>query len=166
MLKTVGNPSTRYGDQTIVDGNLIIGAAGKGIDFTANGGDVLTHYDEGTWTPVVGGSASYSGQSGSYIRVGNLVTLHFDLQIDVIGTGSTTEIGGLPFINGPKTAAGSIGYFVSLATNVVFLAMRVDGAASTLTFTGLTAAGSGVPGALAVFGNSSRVIGSITYSLV
>ena len=36
MLKTVGNPSTRYGDQTIVDGNLVIGTAGKGIDFSAD----------------------------------------------------------------------------------------------------------------------------------
>lgn len=38
MLKTVGNPSTRYGDQTIVDGNLVIGTAGDGIDFSANQG--------------------------------------------------------------------------------------------------------------------------------
>lgn len=28
MLKTVGNPSTMYGDQTIIDGSLIIGTAG------------------------------------------------------------------------------------------------------------------------------------------
>ena len=34
MLKTVGNPSTRYGDQTIVDGNLVIGTAGAGVVYT------------------------------------------------------------------------------------------------------------------------------------
>lgn len=38
MLKTVGNPSTRCGDQTIIDGNLIIGTSGKGIDFSATPG--------------------------------------------------------------------------------------------------------------------------------
>jgi hypothetical protein len=36
MLKSVGFPSTRTGDQTIVDGNLVIGTAGKGIDFSAD----------------------------------------------------------------------------------------------------------------------------------
>ena len=29
MLKTVGNPSVRSGDQTILNGNLVIGTAGK-----------------------------------------------------------------------------------------------------------------------------------------
>jgi hypothetical protein len=29
MLKTVGNPSTRYGDQTILSGNLVIGTSGN-----------------------------------------------------------------------------------------------------------------------------------------
>jgi hypothetical protein len=53
MLKTVGFPSTRTGDQTIVDGNLVIGTAGKGIDFSANTGapgmtsELLDDYEEG-----------------------------------------------------------------------------------------------------------------------
>ena len=38
MLKTVGNPSVRYGDQTIVDGNLIFGTAGKGVSYPVTGG--------------------------------------------------------------------------------------------------------------------------------
>ena len=36
MLKTVGFPSTRTGNQTIIDGNLVIATAGKGIDFSAD----------------------------------------------------------------------------------------------------------------------------------
>lgn len=36
MLKTAENPSTRYGDQTIIDGSLVVGTAGKGIDFSAD----------------------------------------------------------------------------------------------------------------------------------
>jgi hypothetical protein len=38
MLKTVGNPSTRFGDQTIVNGNLVIGTSGKGIAYPVYGG--------------------------------------------------------------------------------------------------------------------------------
>lgn len=86
MLKTVGNPSVRFGDQTITSGNLIIGTAGKGIDFSANTNaagmtsELLSWYEEGTWTPAVtptgGGSVSYNTQSGFYTRVGRIVTVN------------------------------------------------------------------------------------------
>lgn len=64
------------GNQSIVNGNLVIATAGKGIDFTANGGDVLTQYDEGTWTPgFQNGTFTLSGfNRGYYTRVGNMVT--------------------------------------------------------------------------------------------
>jgi hypothetical protein len=57
MLKTVGNPSSRFGDQTIVDGSLVIATAGEGIDFSADPSapgmtsELLDDYEEGTWTP-------------------------------------------------------------------------------------------------------------------
>lgn len=41
MLKTVGNPSTHTGDQTIINDNLVIGTSGKGIDFSATPGEGL-----------------------------------------------------------------------------------------------------------------------------
>jgi len=63
-------------------------AAGKGIDFSANTGatgmtsELLTRYEEGTWTPVfadalTGGNASGTAMSGVYTRIGNLVTVSF-----------------------------------------------------------------------------------------
>ena len=61
MLKTVGSSSTRYGDQTIIDGSLIIGTAGEGIDFPAAShaagmtSELLEDYEEGNCTPVIGG---------------------------------------------------------------------------------------------------------------
>lgn len=102
MLKTVGFPSTRTGDQTIVDGDLVIGTAGKGIDFSANGGDVLTQYDENTWTPVlaagVGAIGSTGSATGKYIRVGNAVTLYFTITITNNGTSSGyLRLTGMPF---------------------------------------------------------------------
>ena len=121
--------------------------------------------ETGSWTPSVGGTATYTIQTGSYSKVGNLVTAFFDLHINAIGTGSQSAISGLPYANGPKTAAGSVGYFNTLATSVVSLNLRVDGSQQNLTLTGLTAAANGTAGTLNVLGSASRVIGSITYAV-
>jgi hypothetical protein len=109
MLKTVGNPATRYGDQTVVDGNLVIGTAGKGIDFSATSSgtgtmtsELLSDYEEGTFTPTIVGSVSagvgtYSYQVGRYTKIGNRV--FFNIYIDWSAhTGSGfMRIAGLPF---------------------------------------------------------------------
>lgn len=106
MLKTVGNPSTRYGNQTILDGNLVIGTAGKGIDFSADPSaagmtsELLDDYEEGTWTPVFNGvTVTYITQTGTYTKVGNLVYADCILNIASIDNTDTSpiSIGGLPF---------------------------------------------------------------------
>jgi len=112
MLKTVGNPSTRYGNQTIIDGNIVIGTAGKGIDFSANSSapgmtsELLDDYEEGTWTPAFEsasgsfGSITYAIQSGTYTKVGNLVYVTGQLQTDAVTAGTASGelfLGGLPF---------------------------------------------------------------------
>lgn len=128
MLKTVGNPSTRSGNQTIVDGNLVIGTAGRGIDFSADPNapgatsELLNDYEIGTWTPTVEGSTSagtgtYSGQLGRYTKIGNIV--HFSAWINVSGHTGTGDmrITGLPFAAANLTAiraAVPAGYFAGL----------------------------------------------------
>lgn len=110
MLKTVGNPSTRTGDQTIVNGNLVIGTAGKGIDFSADPAaagmtsELLDDYEEGTWTPTIigltsAGVGTYAagGQQGIYTKIGNIVTVSCWLNWTAhTGTGDML-ISGLPF---------------------------------------------------------------------
>jgi len=59
--------------------------------------NTLDDYEEGTWTPSVGGTATYTSQVGRYTKVGRLVTFQSSLTILLIGTGSTTQISGLPF---------------------------------------------------------------------
>jgi hypothetical protein len=83
MLKTVGNPSTRFGDQTIVNGNLVIGTSGKGIDFSATPGtgtsELLSDYEEGTWTPNQGSGLTVVGafsSNGTYTKIGRQVTIN------------------------------------------------------------------------------------------
>lgn len=100
MLKTVGNPSTRSGDQTILDGNLVIGTAGKGINFSAAGGDTLTIYDEGTWTPTVtssSGTFTTTSATGTYTRVGRLISFSLEITITTVGTASGAVLATLPF---------------------------------------------------------------------
>jgi len=109
MLKTVGFPASRTGDQTIVDGNLVIGTAGKGIDFSVTSGgtgtvtsELFDDYEVGTFTPTVVGStsagtATYGGQSGRYTKIGNRVL--FSISLDYSGHTGTGDmrISGLPF---------------------------------------------------------------------
>lgn len=122
MLKTVGFPSTRTGDQTIVNGNLVIGTPGKGIDFSANShaagmtSELLNDYEEGTWTPVIRGSGTAGtyeiGTNGcTYTKIGRQVTLNVFIQFQSPVTGGGTgdlQITGVPFAkaaNSNPTAA-------------------------------------------------------------
>lgn len=61
-------------------------------------------YAEGTWTPTIAGSATpgtqtYVRQLGRYIRVGNLVTAWFRVELSALdgATAGNVLIGGLPF---------------------------------------------------------------------
>ncbi|CAB4137391.1 hypothetical protein UFOVP768_32 [uncultured Caudovirales phage] len=116
MLKTVGFPSTRTGDQTIVNGNLVIGTAGKGIDFSADPSapgmtsELLDDYEEGTWTPTItstsGALTSYTS-SGFYTKVGRTVTVQAAFTITNPGTASgQATVAGYPFtsINSARLA--------------------------------------------------------------
>lgn len=109
MLKTVGNPSIRYGDQTIVDGSLIIGTASEGVDFSANPNaagmtsELLDWYEEGTFGPTIlfGGSGTgitYTTQSGRYTRIGRQVMVEGKIALSNKGlsTGAVT-IRGFPY---------------------------------------------------------------------
>ena len=105
---------------TLTTGNVIV-ASGQGIDFSATPGtgtsELLSDYEEGTWTPSIGGTATYTAQTGRYTKVGRLVTFMGDLTINVQGTGNAGSISGLPF-----TVLGNnpvyVGYFANLGQAV------------------------------------------------
>lgn len=90
-------------------GNLVIGTAGKGIDFSANThaagmtSELLNWYEEGTWTAGVsfgGGSTgvTYANNAGYYTRVGNIVTVSCYLVLSNKGSSTgAARITGLPF---------------------------------------------------------------------
>jgi hypothetical protein len=93
VIKVAGTEVAR------TNSNGIAPVAGKGIDFSANGGDILTQYDEGTWVPVVTSSSgtitSYTS-SGRYTRVGRMVTAVLTFKITDIGTATGVYIVTLP----------------------------------------------------------------------
>lgn len=138
---------------------ILAPAAGKGINFSAAGGDVLTIYDEGTWTPVVAATAgaitSYTINSATYTKIGRVVVLNFDYTITNNGTGgSATSISGLPFnvAGGANAAMGAV-----REVAVVGLAGVVyPGSTTTLTVINY------INGYLG--GTNYRVVGSITYN--
>ena len=99
------------GDLEISDGNLKF-ASGHGIDFSATGNisgtssELLKDYEEGSWTPVVGGWDTFTPYSGSsyyagwYVKVGAFVHCGWKIYIQNLTTVSSSahiRITGLPF---------------------------------------------------------------------
>ena len=108
------------GNVTLQNGNLVIGTSGKGIDFSATAGtgtsELLDDYEEGTWTPTVSASTTpptvtYSIRSGTYTKVGRLVTCTGIIVLASTSGGSgNVRITGLPFTNGNQENVGYIGF--------------------------------------------------------
>ena len=99
---------TDSGNLTVSTGNLIVGTAGKGIDFSATSqaagmtSELLADYEEGTWTPTQGTGLTVVGtfsSSGSYTKVGRMVTVRGRVSgtTSVSITANTQLCGGLPF---------------------------------------------------------------------
>jgi hypothetical protein len=155
-------------DNLTVLGNLVIGTSGKGIDFSATPGtgtsELLADYEEGTWTPSLGGSTTYSGQVGTYTKIGNLVEVNFSLNITSIGSGSTSQISGLPFTpGGLSTLTGSVGYFDAVLTATVGFFLRIDGGTAAIKIAGTTAAATSVTTSYGTFKNGTVFIGNALF---
>lgn len=113
---------------------------------------------QGNWTPSVGGTATYTAQVGRWTKIGRLVHIYGHLVINLIGTGSTSTISGLPFtsLNNAVDPPLHVSDFTSLATNVVWIGARVNTNSTTVTLRNLTAAGASATSS-ALFGNSTAV---------
>ena len=101
---------------TVNSGNLVIGTAGQGIDFSVNShasgmtSEVLDHYEEGTFTlthPPGDSGWTFTGSNAYYTKIGNLVTVQGNLAFSAVGTGNNTLFPGLPF-TASSTVSGSV----------------------------------------------------------
>ena len=143
---------------SLTAGNLVV-ASGNGIDFSATGdtsatgastsSELLDDYEEGTWTPTVGGNATYHSQSGEYTKMGRFIYINCSMQINAIGTGSTTTVSGFPFsVSG---LSGAVNRIANLATNVAGGLMVTPSTTST-NFCSMSSSASSVTDTVAVFG--------------
>jgi len=121
--------------------------SGLGIDFSATANttisgstmtsELLDDYEEGTWTPILLGSTSesgqtYGGQEGQYTKIGNMVFLRYKLYLTAAGTftGTYCLLGGFPFViqgsssGGVNTVGDGIVYHVNLVNSVYLLALQ------------------------------------------
>jgi hypothetical protein len=92
------------------------GADGTGIVFPATQNastnvNTLDDYEEGTWTPAIstsGGAITSYSSSGTYVKVGRLVTITFSFSVtNYTGGSGTGLIGGLPFTSSSSGISGA-----------------------------------------------------------
>jgi hypothetical protein len=117
---------------------------GAGIAFPAtqsasSNANTLDDYEEGTWTPVLEGDGTNptvtynAANSGTYTKIGNLVTVNFNLftTAKVGGTGNIL-VGGLPFACANSGTDIGAGWCYNLNLSPIgSLAYRFSGIGST-----------------------------------
>jgi hypothetical protein len=174
---TIASTGDTTFSNSVTASNFKIASAGGGIDFSVNSNpagmtsELLNDYEEGTWTPVIGGSTSesgqsYSGQTGYYTKIGRVVTTSFRVVLTNKGTiTGDVVIKGLPFTaQNSIFYAGGTAYWTGLATSWNYVLLEV-GANTTFAYLDgtKTAVVEVIKFASADISNSSQFNGSITY---
>lgn len=133
--------------------------------------NVLDDYEEGNWTPVIGGSGGTSGQTyttqtGRYVKVGQIVHCAFEVTLSAKGTITTdVQIQGLPFTSTATYTAGSIGWINTVTgfVNVIPIIITSSAAATLYGITAATTNFGATPLATADIAANTTFRGSITY---
>lgn len=110
--------------------------------------NTLDDYEEGDWTPTIGGSGGQSGQAysvqvGRYVKIGKLVTVQCRVTLSTLGTITTNvQIQGLPFTaeNTTNQVGTGIVRWTSLTTAVVYLGGTVEPNSTAITIVAAAAA--------------------------
>ena len=136
-------------------------ATGVGITFPAtqsasSNANTLDDYEEGTWTPSIGGTATYNEAVGNYVKVGKMVTVNADIWIASIGTGSAGTVSGLPFTKASGYNQGCYTYYWNaLSVSITNLYPWID--TTTVKFHTVGAAATGVNNTINILQNNARV---------
>jgi len=161
----------------------IVMPSGKGINFsatadtTASGatdtGEILTEYEEGTFTPtLVGatstGSVNYILQQGSYTKIGRLVNFAITIYANSGGNNISGDltITGLPFTatNATNAQYAAVTGWVQYLAFSAQISFYVGGASAVLIPRNITSGGSGTLPTGNDLGNSFYIIVSGTYN--
>ena len=118
-------------------GNATPTTSGAGITFPAtqsasSDANTLDDYEEGTWTPQIGGSSTgmasvtYVTQNGKYTKIGDTVFITMQLQWSAASGGSgDARVYGLPFACPDSYTAFAASQFINLGVGTDFQ-MRSD----------------------------------------
>ena len=93
-------------DFKVNNGDIFFGTAGKGIVLGATSNtnaNTLEDYEEGTWTPST--PINMTASEGTYVKVGNLVTAHFNVTFP-----SSSDSGTIALMAGPFNSGGANKY--------------------------------------------------------
>ncbi len=112
---TVKGQFYNNGNFGVLSGDIIIGTAGKGLDFSNQASpaagmtsELFNHYEEGTWTAaMVSGGGTWTLASAYYIRMGSFVSLVALFSgSGKTATANTSYISGSPFAPIAQSAGG------------------------------------------------------------
>lgn len=110
---------------TMSVGNATPSTSGAGITFPATqsastDANTLDDYEEGTWTPAVGGdvTVTYTSRTGNYTKIGNRVVVYFEIRLASISGSGSARVTGLPItpsgqdgdIGAVQIASGGVGF--------------------------------------------------------
>ena len=137
----LGNPGNRFKDLYLSGGVYLGGTTSANL---------LDDYEEGTWTPTAigtSGAATLSEASGSYTKVGRMVTVNAEIDVSSVNTASgIVRFGGLPFtvanIISPSgiEASGSVSYWTGFTSAVNSLTVYATDTSTIVDLTGNTSA--------------------------
>jgi hypothetical protein len=157
-------------------GQVVISGVGAGqIVFPASqnasaNANTLDDYEEGNWTPIIGGTGGQSGQAyttqtGRYVKIGKLVMAEFLVTLSTAGTITTAPmIGGLPFTVESTVGGSCCSSWANLASGVGMIGIEP---VTSTTYAALTYTNNFIQSTLAMttghIANTTSMRGTIMY---
>jgi hypothetical protein len=131
--------------------------------------NTLDDYEEGTWTPVVtftggNGDLTTAEALGVYTKIGRLVQIAFNVEFSETTALTNLTITGVPFTSG-SAARTNVGCWVDNMTTLVGSPIVILGISATTIQLNQTTTGAATNITNVNTGTSSRVRGSLSYSI-
>jgi hypothetical protein len=128
-------------------GTVTPATSGVGVQFPAtqsasSNANTLDDYEEGTWTPTDGSSASltFTNVSGTYTKIGRNVVAVFSVTYPTTSSTAQASITGLPFQTGGASgvtggAGGGIINYQQTSTAAIYLTLEAAGGTKAFWYT-------------------------------
>jgi hypothetical protein len=166
LSRTLGQSST---------GSLLSLTSSSQVFVTVRKEDLVPEYDEGSWTPVLGGATTagtqtYSTQVGRYVRVGNSIHLWCRIVLTALDAAAAgaAQITGLPFAASTVTGLNFPGFvgpaaLITHAAGYTQFVAQVSGSSSTISIQEIGDNITNASVAITNFHNTSTIQIAITY---